>query len=128
MKFSVLILSLILLNLSKICVIQYILNHCVKFSNTKIMFIYVCTCSVSKSCLTLCDPVDYSLPDSSVHWIFQARILEWVSIFFSRGFIINNTILVFCLCFIASLMKFVTLFQKGANNSTRTEKFSCIMI
>ena len=29
-------------------------------------------------CLTLCNPMDYSLPDSSVYGIFQARILEWV--------------------------------------------------
>ena len=34
---------------------------------------------------TLCDPMDYSLPGSSVHGIFQARILEWVTISFSRG-------------------------------------------
>ena len=33
----------------------------------------------------LCDPVDCSLPDSSVHGIFQARILEWVAISFSTG-------------------------------------------
>ena len=33
---------------------------------------------------TLCDPMDYSLPVSSVHGIFQARILEWVAISFSR--------------------------------------------
>ena len=32
----------------------------------------------------LCDPVDYSLPGSSVHRVFQARILEWVAISFSR--------------------------------------------
>ena len=31
-----------------------------------------------QSCLTLCDPVDCSLPDSSVHGILQSRILEWV--------------------------------------------------
>ena len=35
-------------------------------------------------CPTLCDPMDYSLPGSSVHWIFQARILEWVAISFPR--------------------------------------------
>ena len=35
-------------------------------------------------CPTLCDPMDCSLPGSSVHGIFQARILEWVAIFFSR--------------------------------------------
>ena len=40
---------------------------------------------VVQSCPTLCDPIDSSLPGSSVHGIFQARILEWVAIFFSRG-------------------------------------------
>ena len=39
---------------------------------------------VAQSCPTLCDPMDYSLPGSSVHGIFQARILEWVAISFSR--------------------------------------------
>ena len=38
-----------------------------------------------QSCLTLCDPMDYSLPDSSVHGILQAIILEWVAVYFSRG-------------------------------------------
>ena len=36
------------------------------------------------SCLSLCDPVDYSPPGSCVHGILQARILEWVSIPFPR--------------------------------------------
>ena len=40
---------------------------------------------VAQSCPTVCDPKDCSLPGSSVHGIFQARILEWVAIFFSRG-------------------------------------------
>ena len=35
---------------------------------------------VAQSSLTLCDPMDWSLPGSSVHGIFQARVLEWVSI------------------------------------------------
>ena len=35
---------------------------------------------VTQSCPTLCDPVDSSLPGSSVHGILQARILEWVAI------------------------------------------------
>ena len=38
----------------------------------------------SQSCLTLCDPMDCSLPGPSVHGILQARILEWVAIPFSR--------------------------------------------
>ena len=38
-----------------------------------------CCCSVAKSCPTHCDPMDCSLPDSSVHGISQARVLEWVA-------------------------------------------------
>ena len=40
---------------------------------------------VAQSCPTLSGPVDCSLPGSSLHGIFQARILEWVAISFSRG-------------------------------------------
>ena len=40
---------------------------------------------VAQSCPTLCNPMDHSLTSSSVHGIFQARILEWVAISFSRG-------------------------------------------
>ena len=39
---------------------------------------------VAQSCLTLCDLMDCSLPGSSVHRISQARVLEWVAIYFSR--------------------------------------------
>ena len=39
-----------------------------------------------QSCPTLCHPMDCNPPGSSVHGILQARILEWVAIFFSRGF------------------------------------------
>ena len=38
---------------------------------------------VAQLCLNLSDPVDCSLPGSSVHEIFQARVLEWVAIAFS---------------------------------------------
>ena len=40
---------------------------------------------VTQSCLTLCDPMDCSLLGSSVHAVFQARVLEWVAISFSKG-------------------------------------------
>ena len=40
---------------------------------------------VTQSCLTLCNPIDCSLPGSSVHGIFQARVMEWVAISFFRG-------------------------------------------
>ena len=39
---------------------------------------------VAQSCLTLSDPMDCSLPGSSVHGIFQARVLEWGAIAFSE--------------------------------------------
>ncbi|XP_060271237.1 perilipin-5 isoform X3 [Ovis aries] len=50
---------------------------CQRFSEVKVL--------VAQSCLTLCNPMDYSLPGSSVHGILQARMLEWVAIPFSRG-------------------------------------------
>ena len=44
-----------------------------------------CCCLVFQSCPTLCYPMDYSPPGSSVHGIFQARTLEWVAVPSSRG-------------------------------------------
>ena len=41
---------------------------------------------VTQSCPTLCDPMHCSPPGSSIHGIFQARVLEWVAISFSRGY------------------------------------------
>ena len=40
---------------------------------------------VAQPCPPLCDPMASSLPGSAVHGIFQARILEWAAISFSRG-------------------------------------------
>ena len=40
---------------------------------------------VTQSCPTLCDPIGCSLPGSSIHGIFQAIVLEWIAISFSRG-------------------------------------------
>ena len=48
---------------------------------------------VIQSCPTLSDPMDCSLPGSSVHGIFQARVLEWVAIAFSNSLVyyyLNN--------------------------------------
>ena len=45
--------------------------------------LYTLVSEVAQSCLTLCDPIVCSLPGSSVHGIFQARILEWIAISFS---------------------------------------------
>ena len=46
----------------------------------------MCVCTkLLQSCLTLCDPIDCSLPGSTVHGILQARILEWVAMPYFRG-------------------------------------------
>ena len=45
----------------------------------------LCVCSVILLCLTLCNSMDCRSPGSSVHGIFQARILEWVAMSSSRG-------------------------------------------
>ena len=48
-----------------------------------------CESEVAQSCPTFSDPMDFSLPGSSVHGIFQARVLEWGAIAFSNGNMIN---------------------------------------
>ena len=45
---------------------------------------------VAQSCLTLHDPMDCSLPGSSIHGIFQARVLEWSAIGFSNALFLLN--------------------------------------
>ena len=45
---------------------------------------------VAQSCPTLSDPMDCNLPGSSVHGIFQARVLEWGAIAFSKN---NNDLI-----------------------------------
>ena len=46
---------------------------------------------VTQSCPTVRDPMDCSLPGSSVHGIFQARVLEWGAIAFSKWVILAGT-------------------------------------
>ena len=45
----------------------------------------ICCCLVTESCLTLCDPMDSNPLGSSVHGVFQARVLEWGAIAFSTS-------------------------------------------
>ena len=52
----------------------------------ELVCVCVCVCSVAQSCPTLCDPMDYSPPGSSVHGTSKARILAWVAISFSMRF------------------------------------------
>ena len=56
------------------------LQNCETFYSLRLLL-----CLVIQSYLTLCKPIDCSLPASSVHGILQTRILEWVAMLFSRG-------------------------------------------
>ena len=67
---------------SSICSIICLLHFFLWIRGIADMF--VCVCSIAQSCQTLFNPMDCSLPGSSVQGIFQARILGWVAIAFSR--------------------------------------------
>ena len=77
--------------LSSILLFSYLLSKvtesyrrkCDLFSHTELSGDHMC--SVGQSCLTLCNPMGCRTQGSSVHGIFQARILEWVAISSSRG-------------------------------------------
>ena len=60
------------------------------FSTLKTFLGAAAAAKLLQSCLTLSDPMDCSLPGSSVHGIFQARILEWGAIAFSEKRIIQS--------------------------------------
>ena len=60
-------------------------------------------CLVAKSCLILCDRMDYSPPGSSVHGISQAKILEWFAISFSGIFLTQGSNLCLLHCQVDSL-------------------------
>ena len=72
------------------------LSNITLYIQTTILYTFICRWTIRlfpclkwsevvQSYPTLCDPMDCSLPGSSVHGIFQARVLEWVAISFSRG-------------------------------------------
>ena len=59
-------------------------NHEKKYKIIAFKTVYV-HAKLPQSCSTLCNPMDCSLPGSSVHGILQARIMEWVVMLSSRG-------------------------------------------
>ena len=60
--------------------------HCHAMCQTQVITTTTTTTTKSlQSCLTLCDPMHYSLPGSTVPEILQARTLEWVAISFSNA-------------------------------------------
>ena len=67
---------------------EYYTRHCLD-NNPRQMIVQISHGAAAakslQSCLTLCDPMDGSPPGSSIHGIFQARVLEWGAIAFSHG-------------------------------------------
>ena len=100
------------------------------FSNTGVGCHFLLQCmkvksesEVAQSCPNLCDPMDCSLPGSSIHEIFQARVLELGAIAFSKGLStkqksLSNILLLLCwstLPFLAFLPCFAHVFQEAWN-------------
>ena len=56
-----------------------------RHTSGNVKYMYVCACLYAQSCLTLCDLMDYSLPDSSVLGMISAGILECVAISSSKN-------------------------------------------
>ena len=67
---------------------------------------------VAQSCLTLSDLMDCSLPDSFVHGIFQARVLEWGAIAFS----VTPQAVVFFFFFFGHTAQYAELPNQGLNS------------
>ena len=67
--------------------VQYLIKLKTSYHVTlrKYLCVCLCRCQVAQLCLILCNPMDCSPPGSSVHGIFQARILKRVAIASSRG-------------------------------------------
>ena len=77
---------------------------------------------VAQSCLTLSDPMDHSLPGSSVHRIFQARVLKWGAIAFSDRF--NAISIKLSVVFFTELKRKITIcmeIQKTSNSQSHLE-------
>ena len=77
---------------------------------------------VAQSCPTLSDPMDCGLPGSSVHGLFQARVLAWDAIAFSIKVLyhkIKIVFFIFCVCFLFmyACMKYIINLLQYSNNT-----------
>ena len=77
---------------------------------------------VAQSCPTLHDPLDCSLPGSSIHGIFQARVLEWGAIAFSDS---EHTILLFIQHFVISKAHLCLSFICFPNSHKKSARQGC---
>ena len=102
-----------------------------------LIFTLVCVCmhvQLLQSCLTLWNPVDYSPPDCSVYGLFQARLLEWVSISSSGGSswprdgfcrLLHCRQILYCLSPWGSLFTLIVYFNVKKINSKTMIKGNC---
>ena len=93
----------------------------------------VWACSITQLCPTLCNPMDWRLPGSSVHGIFQARILEWIAISFSRGSSPPRWIILIVVCssllfsYLLTLgLEFLLILQGGTISTPVSAAVSCV--
>ena len=81
-----------------------------------------------KSCLTLCDTLDCSLLGSSVHGIFQATVLAWIAISFSREITIGNShLFIFTMLWIHSLLYLLSLLTHSWINFWQKWKYNVLL-
>ena len=66
---------------------------------------------VAQSCPTLSDPMDCSLTGSSVHGIFQTRVLEWGAIAFSEIYIYTHTYICVCVCVCVCICIYIYIYM-----------------
>ena len=96
------------------------LFQCIKVKNES---------EVAQSCPTLSDPMDYSLPGSSVHGIFQARVLEWVAIAFSSqmelGLLIQSLFQNGCLLYWDPILKVKSKSEVAQSCPTLSDPMDC---
>ena len=92
-------------------------------------YVWAELCLVTQLCPTFCGPMDCSPPGSSVHGIFQARILEWVVISYSRGSSQPSDQTHICLAgrFLTTVPPGKSLFQKHLHTKKKIYRCSKIM-
>ena len=81
-------------------------------------------CLVIQLRLTLCDPLDYSLSASSVHEIFQAKIIEWVDIFLPQGIFPTQRLNPHFLCLLQCRWSLYPLSHQGSSSLSWKWKWS----
>ena len=84
---------------------------------------------IAQSCPTLSDPMDCSLPSSSAHGIFQARVLEWGAIAFSKYHYLNLHLSFGAnLCFLIHLVKIQFLLCNSASEFKSSHRFGHFLV